>query len=575
MILNLAVFQSFSIYADDTVKLVVSNVECKAGETVSVDVDIVNNPGIVAYELYLDFDNSLLTADTITNGSDFTGLTVTSNLNDPNVNKSDLKQIKIISDGLYDVSTDGTLFTVNFKVNENISVDESDIVLTSDIVMNSTYDEFDVVIENGKVTFSDNNSKEEDSTETTTQVSTDISTETTTSDDDSLQKVNIAIDDVEGKVGDTVSVDVNISNNPGIVGYELYIDFDNSLLTIEKITNGADFSGLTLTSNINDPNADKSEISKIKVIADGLYNATADGTLFTLTFNVNDGASINETEFVLTSGIVMNSDYDEFGTVIKNGKFTLTSSNDSTESTTETTTVSTTESTTETTTVSTTESTTESTTVSTTESTTESTTASTTESTTKSTTESTTQSTTESTTESTTNTVIHSDYVKVEKVGENGLNFVAGIDTLNYKEVGFIFEANGKTVTRSTKTVYTSIKDSVISKTDLNSEYVFAYTITDIDNVNTIIKATPYAIDLNGNRITFESAACSLSAFNSGVIMMSDDSAETDIITSDSAIEIEDDFNSDNSNSESVNNSLPLAADSKKEVLYIDEEDAV
>ena len=60
-------------------------------------------------------------------------------------------------------------------------------------------------------------------------------------------------------------------------------------------------------------------------------------------------------------------------------------------------------------------------------------------------------------------------------VDKTGIIFTSGVDSLKYKEVGFIFEADGKTVYRSTNTVYTSINGSQFAASDFDgAKYIFA-----------------------------------------------------------------------------------------------------
>ena len=89
--------------------------------------------------------------------------------------------------------------------------------------------------------------------------------------------------------------------------------------------------------------------------------------------------------------------------------------------------------------------------------------------------------------------------VKANAVENNGIMFTAGIDSLRYKEVGFIFEVDGKQVRRSTNTVYSSVEGSQFAAGDFEgAKYVYSFTIDDIAEAGTEIKVTPYSIDLNG-----------------------------------------------------------------------------
>ncbi len=95
-------------------------------------------------------------------------------------------------------------------------------------------------------------------------------------------------------------------------------------------------------------------------------------------------------------------------------------------------------------------------------------------------------------------------YMPVAEINsdENGdLVYTSGIDSLNYKEVGFIFECNGVKVRRSTNTVYTSIEDSDYGLSDFDgAAYLYSFKIDDIPYLNAIM-VKPFAVDLDGNEI--------------------------------------------------------------------------
>ncbi len=127
---------------------------------------------------------------------------------------------------------------------------------------------------------------------------------------------------------------------------------------------------------------------------------------------------------------------------------------------------------------------------------------------TESSTETTTAYSSETSTEASTSS--SSSDVVYEPSGVDGISFVAGVDSLDYRQVGFIFEANGKTVIKSTDTVYTSIKDFSGDINRLNSKYFYGFKITEIPSVDTDMTVTPFRIDTNGNEIRLDSAVCSI-----------------------------------------------------------------
>ncbi|MBQ9519076.1 MAG: hypothetical protein IJR59_04195 [Firmicutes bacterium] len=98
---------------------------------------------------------------------------------------------------------------------------------------------------------------------------------------------------------------------------------------------------------------------------------------------------------------------------------------------------------------------------------------------------------------------IQTFFANVHTDENNKQSFVVSgaLSTLDYLEVGFIFECNGKTAERSTDTVYSSTDDASMTAADFGQDYMYSFSITDFAEGTTQIKVTPYAVDLDGNRI--------------------------------------------------------------------------
>ena len=157
---------------------------------------------------------------------------------------------------------------------------------------------------------------------------------------------------------------------------------------------------------------------------------------------------------------------------------------------------------------------------------------------------------------------------KAEKAADNTIRFVAGIDSLNYKEVGFIFEVDGKEVRRSTNTVYSSIAESKFNTADFeNAKYLYSFEISDIADLGKEIKVTPYSVDLKGNEVKSESSVYSLNALAGEVNVQS---FAEDAVESGSAVEV---YAEETSEKEDVN-TYETDVD-KKEAILSDTELAV
>lgn len=118
------------------------------------------------------------------------------------------------------------------------------------------------------------------------------------------------------------------------------------------------------------------------------------------------------------------------------------------------------------------------------------------------------------------------DFVSRVKINstpdDKGMVFTASIDSLDYKEVGFIFEADGKQARRSTDTVYTSIEESEYELVEFyGGKYIYSFEIDDIADRDKDIKVTAYAIDLDGNEILGKSDTICLSDFDDTLFALS------------------------------------------------------
>ena len=157
-----------------------------------------------------------------------------------------------------------------------------------------------------------------------------------------------------------------------------------------------------------------------------------------------------------------------------------------------------------------------------------------TETQTEKTTQTVTEVTTEATTEATTQDVQYISDVVIEKYGESGIRFTAGISSLEYREVGFIFNYQGKEVRRSFDTVYSSI-DGGISASDIGEKYVYSFVIDDVPQ-NAVIGVKPYIVGLDGSEyITNFPEDVSAWINNDGALLRAEsvDETENDLEVSD------------------------------------------
>lgn len=92
-----------------------------------------------------------------------------------------------------------------------------------------------------------------------------------------------------------------------------------------------------------------------------------------------------------------------------------------------------------------------------------------------------------------------------------GVTFTSGIDSLNYKEVGFIIEVDGSEVRRGTNVVYSQIEESSYMLSDFDgANYLYSFTVSDMPYDVTRISVTPYSIGLKGRETKGEKVSYSL-----------------------------------------------------------------
>lgn len=92
----------------------------------------------------------------------------------------------------------------------------------------------------------------------------------------------LSVSSVSAEKGGTVTVNVSLSNNPGIWGIKVKAEYDSSVLQLKSISNGNVFQSSEVMCN---------EAKGIYIAnSSDFNNVTGNGTLFTLEFKVLDGA---------------------------------------------------------------------------------------------------------------------------------------------------------------------------------------------------------------------------------------------------------------------------------------------
>jgi len=254
-----------------------------AGEQFTVAVSLANATTVYGGNFTLQYDSSLLTADSYEFGSIVSGHTKNCNLN----YQSAGNLIRVTFSGASAVTASGTLITFTFTAKENVS--------GSAALQFNAYKMYD---ENGSAI-----------TSTASGSTITIATEPVVS--PTLSITNKTVTE-----GSTVNVPIVISDSEAVYGGNFTLQYDSDLLTADSYTFGSIVSGHTKNCNLDYQSAG----NLIRVTFSGAEAISADGTLITLTFT----AKTTGTASLKFNAYKM---YDENGTSIEttvsNGNVTI------------------------------------------------------------------------------------------------------------------------------------------------------------------------------------------------------------------------------------------------------------
>lgn len=135
-------------------------------------------------------------------------------------------------------------------------------------------------------------------------------------------KPSVTIERKSARVGSTVSITVNLQNNPGIWGMDLAVNYDKSQLTLTNVTNGTVFSSSEWTQG--SLSGDKYILS---YEASGFEDNTINGVLATLEFTVNENAtadSFSDISLSYNTGDIINVNFDDIEMSVVSGGINIT-----------------------------------------------------------------------------------------------------------------------------------------------------------------------------------------------------------------------------------------------------------
>ncbi len=192
--------------APDVTSVWAADVFASSGETVSVPVYLNNNPGFMGFSIMIDYDDSVLTPLSVNAGDMLNGGTIDDSIGGA-LASGKLKITYYADQNIYE---DGTMFTVDFAVNENAP--------TGDYSIGISYlqrDTFDENYENVKLVCADSlvsvSNKIEDS------------------------KLKFYSYPITVNAGDELRVPLYINNTNGLTDFEITLNFNSKIFEFKEI----------------------------------------------------------------------------------------------------------------------------------------------------------------------------------------------------------------------------------------------------------------------------------------------------------------------------------------------------
>lgn len=224
-----------------------------------VNVNFAGNSGIMGYKMRFTYDPSLIRPVSVSKSEKFNSGDLTTNIGKTN------GEFVVAWHNTQDVFGDGDAFAIQFK---RITEEPTNTTIAT------TYSSADTFNENW-----------EDVILNTQDISLTIN--------DSTELFNVYGGDedshVSAKAGESVTIPVNIKDNPGLMGTRLTFDYNADFLTPVSVTSGDVFSG-GLQDNIDGDAVPGS----FNVYWAGSQNVYDNGILFFITFSVSENATGQE-----------------------------------------------------------------------------------------------------------------------------------------------------------------------------------------------------------------------------------------------------------------------------------------
>ena len=290
---------------------VVDKVDAAKGETVTVAVNVANNPGILGMTLTLSYDSSVLSLTNAVSGSavsDALAFTKPGKFTSPcnfTWDGIELSQEQI---------KDGEILILTFSVATNATDGVYPILLSydEDSIIDKDLKPVAVDITNGSITVGNAVAEPTTAPDSPTEPATEAP----------ITDPTFVVDKVDAAKGETVTVAVNVANNPGILGMTLTLSYDSSVLSLTNAVSGSavsDALAFTKPGKFMNPcnfTWDGIEIDESQI---------KDGELLILTFDISENAAKGSYPITLSydEDAIISADLLPIDIAIINGSITI------------------------------------------------------------------------------------------------------------------------------------------------------------------------------------------------------------------------------------------------------------
>lgn len=260
------------------------SVVADCGDTISVPVKITNNPGMMGFSVIIDYDETVMTPISVKTGDILEGGT----LNDSIGGSLSAGKVKVTYYADYDINSDGTLFTVDFEIKENVSGKYNiGVSYIQDDTFNEDFEDVVLSCKGSTITIRDPSEN---------------------------GKAKFYIDDMQVNAGEEIVVPIKLYvGSEGLSDFELSLSYNNDIFTYNGYYS-ASFNIMSFSEDSENGTVDFT-VGSMHIPGDWDYEVVY------VYLTVKD--YIDSTETISVSCSNVNYNNTQIETVCKNGKITI------------------------------------------------------------------------------------------------------------------------------------------------------------------------------------------------------------------------------------------------------------